>query len=43
MAKDKIAEERRKIQIQRACDSSEEVKALKSKIKAANVNKDRTA
>lgn len=43
MAKDKIAEERKRIQIQRACVNSDEVQALKAKIKAANVNKDRTA
>jgi len=43
MARDKIAAERKRIQIQRVCDNSEEVKALKAKIKAANVNKDRTA
>ena len=43
MAEDKIAEERKRIQIQRVCDNSEEVKALKAKIRAANVNKDRTA
>jgi hypothetical protein len=43
MAHDRQSAERKRVQIQLACQNSEEIKQLKAQIEAASVNKERLA
>ena len=43
MAKMKIVDERKKREIEKICHESDELKELQNKIKAAYLNKERTA